>query len=329
MSSRATAVATPAEADDEAPASWRYGRWLGAAVAIVVLALLGRHLGAVDWAAVWQALRGTPTATVLAACAIALAGHAAYGLHDVLSSRAVPHGIPLRRVWPSGVCCYGLAVNLGGLLGAAVLKTALYRRQGASMVQSVRVVALAALGGWSGWVLLLAWVMNRGRLPAGLSRSGALPDWLPALSWLLLAGVALYLVACARGVVLRFRRRRLALPPVHVAAAQMVVGAGVWATMAAVLYVCLGGVATYAETLGVLLVAVLAGAIAYVPGSWGVLEFVVVAALAHRAPVPALLASALLFRLAHYLLPLAIALPAYLCLLPPGGESADAPQAAR
>jgi cardiolipin synthase len=286
-------------------------RWIGLAIALTVLTLLTRHLWTVEWSEVWRLMTDTPRQTLLAACGVALTGHAIYGLQDVVSARVLRHGLARARSWLSGVVCYVLGLNVGALLGAVVSKLAVYRRQGVPTEAAAQVVTLGILGNWSAWVLLLAWALNTESVSQGLARSDLLPTWLPSVSWLLVALVIGYFVACARGVVPRFRERRLQLPPARLAALQTLVGVASWLTVAAVLHLCLDGVTRYPETLAVMLVAAVAGAVAHVPGGWGVLEFVVVAVLAGRASTAQLLAAVLLFRIAYYLLPLALALPAY------------------
>ena len=292
------------------PARSRW-RWVGLVIALAVLALLARHLWTVDWREVWQLMAATPRDELLAIGGVALAGHAVYGLQDVVSARAVRHGLSHARSWLSGVVCYVLGLNVGALLGAVVSKLAVYRRQGVATDDAGRVVTLGLLGNWSAWTLLLAGVLNTESVARGLARGGVLPAWLPPLSWLLVLLVVGYYVACARGVVLQARGRRLELPPWTLAMLQTLVGIASWLAMAGVLHLCLGGVTRYPETLAVMLVAAVAGAVAHMPGGWGVLEFVVVAVLAGRASTAQLLASALLFRTAYYLMPLALALPAY------------------
>ena len=55
----------------------------------------------------------------------------------------------------------------------------------------------------------------------------------------------------------------------------------------------------------------MAGVVTHVPANLGVLEAVVVYALGARLPAHELLAAVLAYRAVYYLLPLALALPAY------------------
>jgi uncharacterized membrane protein YbhN (UPF0104 family) len=60
-----------------------------------------------------------------------------------------------------------------------------------------------------------------------------------------------------------------------------------------------------------MLLAAVAGVVTHVPANLGVLEAVVMATLGGRLPAHELLAAMLAYRAAYYLLPLALALPAY------------------
>ena len=72
-----------------------------------------------------------------------------------------------------------------------------------------------------------------------------------------------------------------------------------------------GGRIDYPTVLGALLLAAVAGVLTHVPAGLGVLEAVFVATLAHALPATEVLATVLAYRAAYYLLPLALALPAY------------------
>jgi uncharacterized membrane protein YbhN (UPF0104 family) len=132
-----------------------------------------------------------------------------------------------------------------------------------------------------------------------------------------LVGIAListYLVLCARGKGVSIRGHRIELLPLGPGLSQALTSAANWAWMGLVMSLCLGPEIGYAEALGALLASAIAGAIAHVPGGWGVLEFVVVALLADRLPQSELIASVLVYRVAYYLVPLPAAIVAYLAL---------------
>ncbi len=81
--------------------------------------------------------------------------------------------------------------------------------------------------------------------------------------------------------------------------------------MGAIIWVLFDGRVAYPVALGALLIAAVAGVITHVPAGLGVLEAVFVAVLAGRLPSTEVLAVVLAYRAIYYLLPLALALPAY------------------
>ena len=83
----------------------------------------------------------------------------------------------------------------------------------------------------------------------------------------------------------------------------MLIGAIVWSLF--------GGRVGYLEVLGALLLSAVAGLLAHVPAGLGVLEAVFVATLAGALPATEVLAAVLVYRAVCYLLPLALALPAF------------------
>jgi glycosyltransferase 2 family protein len=92
---------------------------------------------------------------------------------------------------------------------------------------------------------------------------------------------------------------------------QAAMGGANWLLMGAVVWALLDARVDYASVLGAMLLAAIAGVVTHVPANLGVLEAVVVATLGTRLPAHDLLAALLAYRATYYLLPLALALPAY------------------
>jgi len=90
----------------------------------------------------------------------------------------------------------------------------------------------------------------------------------------------------------------------------LLVGAS-WMLIGSIVWSLFVGRVEYPTVLGALLQAAVAGVLTHVPAGLGVLEAVFVATLAHALPATEALATVLAYRAADYLLPLALALPAY------------------
>ena len=280
-------------------------RWVWLAIAAVALWFAWRQLSQTDWAAVGRALAQRPLAQLAGIGALALASHALYATLDVAGARVLGLKLSAWRIWRTATVSYALNLNLGAFVGGVGSRYRLYLHQGVSLGNTTRLIAMSMAGNWAGFGLLLstAWAWGDDHLLwRWVGAHGA-----TALSLGTAVLVLAYFIACARGVSWKFRRRRFDFPPLRAALLQAGIGAANWALMGIILWFCLQS-APYADTLGALLAAAVAGAATHVPGGWGVLDYVLVATLHERAARHELVAAVLVYRAAYYLLPLAIAL---------------------
>jgi uncharacterized membrane protein YbhN (UPF0104 family) len=291
------------------------------AFAVLVAWLLWRLIARTDWAAVLASVRTRSAWQLAAIVATALAGHAVYGLLDVVGRSLAGHRLPLWRTWLTATTCYALNLNLGGAVGGVGLRLRLYGTQGVPAARIGRVIAGSILANWVGYALLLA------SLPLWAADND-LARWTGATTATAISVAAAAVVAVAawgsvRGWSPSLRGHEFPFPAPRPAAAMLLAALGNWLLMAAVLWLCLGDVATYGQALAALLVGAVASAVTHVPGGLGVLDAVLVTMLAGRASEPELVAAVLLYRAAYYLLPLALAGPTY-ALLTRGQGSAHA-----
>lgn len=290
----------------------RWCRWFWAAFGLVVVVLLWRALSALDWDGVWQALRGRSWGLLAAMAGGALASHALFASFDVISGRYARYRLPAWRAWVTALVCYAFTLNLGSIVGSIGLRLRLYRKQGLETGQILRVVLAAMAANWSGYCLLLALLplWSQDNLLARLT--GGFGSWAAAgVASALLAG---YFVLAWRNPVIRFRGRRFRAPRPRLAAILTATGACNWLLMGGVLWLGFDGRVPFADTLLTLLAAAVAGAIAHVPGGWGVLEYVALQLLSDQAPPTELVAGVLAYRAAYYLLPLAIGIVGFVAL---------------
>ena len=171
---------------------------------------------------------------------------------------------------------------------------------------------------WVAFALLVAWMLwrlgTRTDWPAVLASARTRSPWqLATIALLALAGHAVY--GLLDGVGRGLAGHRLPLWRTWLRA-----------TTCYAMNLNLGDAAGYGHALAALLIGAVAAAVTHVPGGLGVLDFVVVTMLAGIAARPELVAAVLLYRAAYYLLPLALAAPAYLLLTrtAAGGLSRDA-----
>ena len=291
--------------------SWfkRVAPW---ALAVLVLVLVVRQARTVDWPAVGQALQRLPPDRLAAAAGLALLSHGLYASFDLIGRRLSGHRLSALRTLGTAAISYAFNLNAGSLVGGFALRLRLYTRWGLSVAQVAQVIAHSMATNWLGylWVggAVLLWA------PPRLSDGWALPD--PALR---AAGLAMLLAALAYPVLCRFVRLRrlvwrgqsLTLASAPLAMWQLLAGGASWLLIGATVWSLFGGRIDYPTVLGALLLAALAGVLTHVPAGLGVLEAVFVTTLGGRLPVVEVLATVLAYRATYYLLPLALALPAY------------------
>lgn len=290
---------------------WKRLFWI--AFAALVGWLLWRLVARTDWLAVLASMRTRSAWTLAAIVATALAGHLVYGLLDVVGRRLVGHRLPLWRTWLTATTCYAMNLNLGGAVGGVGLRLRLYGQQGVPAAKIGRVIAGSIVANWAGYALLLA------SLPLWAADNG-LARWTGPVAAIAISVGAAFAVALAgwgsvRGWTPTVRGHAFSFPPPRAALAMLLAALGNWLLMAAVLHLCLGDAATWGQALAALLVGAVASAVTHVPGGLGVLDVVLVAMLAGKASESELVAAVLLYRSAYYLLPLALAAPAYFMLV--------------
>lgn len=300
-----------------APAARRWWpplrRVLTLAFFALVAWLLLRQARSVDWGAVLASLRRHSLPGLAAAVALAVASYALYCCFDLLGRYSTGHTLPARKVMQVTFISYTFNLNLGSLVGAVAFRYRMYSLLGLDAETVTGVVAMSMLTNWIGYVLLagLAFCFMPMALPpgwridsGGLRLAGAL----------LLAALVLYLLLCARAHrrAWRVRGHELVLPTLRMALLQLAMSCANWLLIAALLFLLLQQQIAFATVLNVMLLAAIAGVIAHIPASLGVLEGVFVVLLSPQLPKSEVLAAVLAYRAIYYLVPLALAILAYL-----------------
>lgn len=303
-------------------------RWLPWLLAAAVLYLVAQQAREVEWARVWASLRELPLGVVSVSVALALCAHTLFSAYDLIGRRLARARITRARTLAVAAIAYASNLNFGALIGGVGMRLRLYTRAGLSAGTVGQMVTHSFIANWLGWCWVLGTVLVCSPPPLrvdGAPGAGALR----ALGAVLLLVAVGYHALCAFGgrKALRWRGHTLPLAGARVALVQAAMGAAVWMLMALSLWNLLQGRAPYPLVLGALLLAGVAGALTHVPSGLGVLESVVAAALAGVVPLNEALAAVLAYRAAHYLMPLALALPAYAWSeWRPAARSGDAPR---
>lgn len=284
-------------------------------LAALVLALVAGQARTVDWPAVWQALQSLSPAHLAAAAMLALASYGLYAAFDLIGRRLTGHRLTAGRTLGTAAISYAFNLNFGAWVGGLGLRLRLYSRWGLAVPTVLQVIAYSMATNWLGYL----WVGGAVLLWTPPQLPSAWMAWTPPEAGLRAVGLAMVAAALAYLALCRFSRQRqltwrthpLALPSGRLAALQALAGGANWMLIGAIAWLVLGGRIDYASVLGTMLLAAVAGVATHVPANLGVLEAVVVATLGTRLPTHELLAAMVAFRATYYLLPLALALPAY------------------
>lgn len=282
------------------------------ALAALVLALVAQQARSVDWPQVGSSLQQLSPGRLAVAVALAALSYGVYAGFDLVGRHLTRHGLPVPRTWGTAAISYAFNLNFGALVGGFAMRLRLYTRWGLEAATVAKVIAVSMTTNWLGylWVAggVLLWAPPV--LPVG---------WAPGDAVLRAIGAAMgvlalaYVVLCAvsRPRTLTWRDHELALPGGRVALVQALAGGANWVLMGGIVWWLFEGRVDFATVLGALLMAAVAGVITHVPAGLGVLEAVFVATLGGALPATEVLAVVLAYRAAYYLLPLALALPAY------------------
>lgn len=287
----------------------RLAPWVLAALVLVLVAVQART---VDWPAVWLSLQSLSPARLAAAALLALVSYGLCAAFDLVGRRLTGHPLSAARTLSIAAISYAFNLNFGAWIGGLGLRLRLYGRWGLTVPTVLQVLAYSMATNWLGflWVGGVVLVVSPPQLPA----AWVLPDaGLRAVGLAMVAGALVYVALCrfSRQRWLRWQRHKIALPGVRVATVQILAGGANWLLIGAIVWILLGGRIDYANVLGTMMLAAVAGVVTHVPANLGVLEAVVVATLGMRLPTHELLAAMMAFRATYHLLPLALALPTY------------------
>jgi len=302
-----------APARPRARAAWARIRQIAPwALALVVLALLVHQAGTIAWPEVLNSLKRQPPLALAVAALLALGSHALFSSYDLVARHETGHRVSTPRTLGIAATCYAFNLNFGSLVGALAMKLRLYARAGLPAQQVARIIVVAVVTNWVGYLALGGLVLALAplHLPAQIQLSDAA---VRAIGALMVALAATYLTLCIvrHGREVRVRSLRFALPQPRVALWQFAVSIANWALMGVIVWVLLERAAPYPTVLAVLLLAAVAGVATHVPAGLGVIEAVFVACLGGELGSADVLAALLSYRALYYLLPLAAAAIGY------------------
>jgi uncharacterized membrane protein YbhN (UPF0104 family) len=283
--------------------------WLKLLIAAAVLLLVGfllyRGIGRYEADEIIASFLEIPTGRFFTAAAFAVASYACLTGFDFLATRYVGRPVPYWYVAITSFSSLSLGHNIGfAALSSGAIRYRLYSRYGLSAGDIAKIIAFCGVTVGLGLTVLggLALCLQPGLAAdmTGTSRSVTTTAGLISL-----AAAAAYVAACAgiRGSFSIFNIT-FRLPPLRLAACQILIGPLNFALVAGCLHQALLGVgdAPYLSTATIYVLANVATLVSHVPGGLGIIEGVVL----YFIPGTSVIAAVILFRLVYFLAPLVI-----------------------
>ncbi len=293
--------------------------WLKRGASVVFFALVASLLVSqarhIEWHQVLTSLQRYPLTAAWGAVLLVLTSFTLYSTFDLLGRHYTDHTLPAPTVMLITFISYAFNLTLGSLVGGVAFRFRLYSRLGLPTGVITRIMSLSMLSNWMGY-LLLGGLLFSLRPPAVPADWGIATAHLRMIGFALLAGAAGYLGVCAfsRQRVFWLRGHEIDLPSVGMATLQLLMGATNWLVMSGIIFILLQQRIEFPAVVSVLLLAAIAGVITHIPGNLGVLEAVFVALLSHQMDRHELLAALEAYRVINYLMPLGLAVVAYLLI---------------
>ncbi|WP_091738627.1 lysylphosphatidylglycerol synthase transmembrane domain-containing protein [Phenylobacterium immobile] len=303
--------------DRRAPLSRLARRWALRLVPVVLLiaaiGILWREFHELSLIQVLRAMRAWGPGSIAAALALSAVSFILMGFVERLGLRWAGARVPTSSVFAGAFLANAIAHSLGAnLLVAGAIRAKFYERYGVGLRQVAATtlfnglafaVGLSALGGAC---MLLA-------PPSELARTAAPANVARTFGLILVCVPAIYVALCAiKHAPIHAFGRSLRLPSVKSAVGQVVIGVSDNATAAAIVWVLLpDDMVGYITFVGAYAVATVIGLASSVPAGAGVFESSILTLL-HTQNAAAVAAAFLGYRLAYFLLPLAVASTALL-----------------
>lgn len=293
----------------------RYLRFLFPLVILLLLVLaiwgLNRELEEVRFHDVLRAIRQIPLTHLIFAFIFTFLSYASLSAYDFLGLHYVKEHLPIPKVLFTSFVSYSMSNNIGlASLGGSAIRYRLYFASNVPGLSIARLIMFTGIMFWTGLCFVggLTSILHPVMVPHALHIvfESSFP-----LGLLLLALLAAYLtVTLVNKRPLHLGKWEIELPSFREALLQILFASLDLMLTAMVLFILLpsGSGISYITLLGIFTFGIIAGIISNVPGGIGVFELVVLALMPAEIPRASLLSTLIIYRLAYYLVPLAISI---------------------
>ena len=288
----------------------RYASLLGFILLLAAIWILYRQLQVYNLQDIIYQIKALPTSRLLLALLLTGLSYVTLSGYDALSLHYIRRPLAYEKMALAAFMSYAFGHNAGMVwLSSGSVRYRLYLSWGVSTLDTTKVVIVCNLTFWLGFCVLSGsvFIIEPLAIPAALHLPFTSTRPLGILFFAFI-GAYLALISVYR-TPLRIRTQQLTLPTPLFSLAQIGIAALDLALAGGVLYVLLPPAAGLSciSSLGIFLLAYIAGMISQVPGGLGVFETVVLMLLPATIPAPTALGALLAYRAIYYLLPLLFA----------------------
>lgn len=269
--------------------------------------LLYRGLSRYSFDEIVASIQSIPIARLLAAFGFAACSYLCLTFFDALGVRYAGKPLPYTRTALASFVSLSIGHNIGvAALSSGAIRYRFYSKSGLDAGEVAKVilfsgitvaVGLATLGG-------VGMLINPA---AAAEMTGLSTEIIVAVGIACVASIGIYLLASAfLRSSLRFRKWSLEIPPLRLAAGQVVIGSVNFAFVAACLHQTLAAFAdaSYLKVSSVYVIANTTALISHVPGGLGVLE----TTISYLLPGGTLIGALIAFRFVYFFVPLGFGL---------------------
>ena len=279
-------------------------------ICAAALALLLRELNGVSVAQLWTEVRARGPAQLGAALGLLVVNFAVMGLYDLIALRQLNEKLPWTLVMATGIQSFAITNLVShSILTGLAMRARAYGRFGLTLSKLTQITVMNVETWWIGFIFLFGLVL----VSTPLDELREYSELLTMGGGAALLGLGvLYLIGCTvmSGRVVRLRRFEIFLPSLESALQKTVVGAVDTTLVSLTLFALMPAdlPLSFPHFLALHLIAHSLGVLTMVPGGLGVLEGVLLKLLEPYGTKGAILASILLFRVVHYLLPAGVSM---------------------
>lgn len=286
--------------------------WLQLSITLIVFAvalwLLISELREYELDKVIASIKGIPSSNLCWAAALTVLNYLILIAYEYQAVRAIGHPLEIKRIALGSFIGSAVSLNFGALLGGTPIRIRLYASWGLTAIEIAKLMAMLAITFWVGALALAGIVFVYDPLPAPPELNLPFENVRP-LGYVLLVIVAAYVsMSLIRRTPIVIRNHSFTIPSLRLTLSQILIASLDQMVAAGVIYALVQGATdiTFAEFLGVYLLAVTAVLITHVPGGVGILELIMLKLVPSDQP-ERMAAALIVFRAMYYLTPLLVA----------------------